>query len=84
MKGKPYHEKILMIIGLALDQDYITALEVSKLISCSKRNAARLLKKLYDMSHENKWLDVARWGEGYNNEPYHYKINISKNYRSNS
>jgi len=72
----PRREKLVHLISLGLEREYITAKDISEYFDCTIRTGSRLLNKLNDMQHEIKYIKC----ELYKSRPTKIKITIRGSY----
>jgi hypothetical protein len=76
----PRREKLVHLIAIGLEREYMTARDISEYFDCSIRTGHRLLNKLYDIQHELKYIKCEVYkGKGAFN-PSKMKIRISSSY----
>jgi hypothetical protein len=75
----PATEKIIFVIKLGLERNYITSVDVSNFLNCSIRNACRILKRIYDMQHELLFIKCERL-ESQPLECKRFRIRLNKNF----
>ena len=52
-------ERLVHLISLALDHEYINANHISKYFDCTRRTADRLIELIYNMRHELIYLKIS-------------------------
>jgi hypothetical protein len=76
----PRREKLIFIIGLGLESEYLTAKIISEYFRCTVRSANRLMNTLYDMQHELKYLVIEKSGRCIEGDEKKIRIRLNRSW----